>query len=851
MSADIPVIFSWYIALFFLGVVFIPLTRKLFPWFIDQGYPFSKIVGVLMCGYSVWLLGSLSILPFSRGTIGLAILGWTIVNIYIHYRTPKEEHGSRTGFWKLFSPTSQPLRVKLLIAEEILFILALLFWAYIRGHEPSIRGLEKFMDFGFINAIVNTSYFPPQDMWLAPAADPRYTQGFSINYYYFGHYITAFLTKLTDIPSFITYNLMLSSLFAWTFTQSFSIGLNLIKRGLTPVKRALADTTLTLRDILSGLLTAFLVTLAGNLHTIYVFTKGYPNEEPIPFWQILQLNDNSNYWYPNATRFIPNTIHEFPSYSWVVADLHGHVLDIPFVLLMLGVLLSISAGVHLWKTKTLPDQKRSGILDVEFTAGWFERFQENLLSPHIAHAGIRLVFLMFLGLLCAVMYMTNAWDGLIYLALSTATLAVLTIKIEALYLQTFTLKSVIINTLVQTGIVFASFLLFSLPFNVNFSPFVSGLGVVGGWEMLNALGMKNLPDVYKAGPLLFEKGNNLRSPMWMLGVLWGFFYFNASFFMYHVIVTIHAQNHSILESFRPWLPSPNRIQTIHQKFMSWIHTVVELITTRIQTVDLYIILLICISTGLLIFPEFFYAKDIYPGHYRANTMFKLGYQAYIMLSLVSGYALVLIRMHVSKKRQSFSISRMLLSFSSYALFVLVAIYPYFAIESYYGVIKTRSYEGQDGIAWLKTFRQGDYDAIAWFNGQPTPEGSSVLGTSDPSQDTQHPVILEAVGDSYTDYARISAYTGLPTPLGWPVHQWLWRGSYDEPGRRVEEVKQIYEGTEKEAVEALLNTYAVQYIVIGDMERQKYPNINEPLLNSFGTVVFTSGTTSVIERIQHE
>ena len=56
---------------------------------------------------------------------------------------------------------------------------------------------------------------------------------------------------------------------------------------------------------------------------------------------MLDPNKPSTYWYPNATRFIPKTIHEFPSYSYVVADLHGHVYDIPFVLLSISILFII------------------------------------------------------------------------------------------------------------------------------------------------------------------------------------------------------------------------------------------------------------------------------------------------------------------------------------------------------------------------------------------------------------------------------------------------------------------------------------------------------------------------------
>ena len=51
------------------------------------------------------------------------------------------------------------------------------------------------------------------------------------------------------------------------------------------------------------------------------------------------------YWYANATRFIPFSIHEFPSYSFVVSDSHGHVLSIPFVLLLIGLLI-VLFGMH-------------------------------------------------------------------------------------------------------------------------------------------------------------------------------------------------------------------------------------------------------------------------------------------------------------------------------------------------------------------------------------------------------------------------------------------------------------------------------------------------------------------------
>jgi len=158
------------------------------------------------------------------------------------------------------------------------------------------------MDFGFLNSILRSDYFPPKDMWYTPL---------SINYYYFGHLVTAVITKLTSIPSFISYNLMLATLFALTFTASLSIGMNLFDKLQSSIK-----------SVFAGLTSAILVSFGGNLTTIYTFFKAYvPAEKPVPFWQLpfLPFGFPNGYWYPNATRFIPFTIHEFPLYSFVVS----------------------------------------------------------------------------------------------------------------------------------------------------------------------------------------------------------------------------------------------------------------------------------------------------------------------------------------------------------------------------------------------------------------------------------------------------------------------------------------------------------------------------------------------------
>ena len=106
-----------------------------------------------------------------------------------------------------------------------------------------------------------------------------------------------------------------------------------------------------------------------------------------------------------------------------------------------------------------------------------------------------------------------------------------------------------------------------------------------------------------------------------------------------------------------------------------------------------------------------------------------------------------------------------------------------------------------------------------------------------------PVVLEAAGDSYTTFNRASALTGLPTIEGWLVHEWLWRGSFDEPGKRASEVQTTYETKTKNQALEIIKKYHVEYIFVGEKEREKY-KISEEKFNQLGKTVFESGKTRI-------
>jgi len=244
---------------------------------------------------------------------------------------------------------------------------------------------------------------------------------------------------------------------------------------------------------------------------------------------------------------------------------------------------------------------------------------------------------------------------------------------------------------------------------------------------------------------------------------------------------------------------------------------------RTSYLSYFIFILFSFGIFLIIIPEFFYIKDIYPAHFRANTMFKLGYQAFIMMGIASTFTFFQIKL-LSKKLAI--IGTVIFSF----FFFFIAIYPFFSIPSYYGTLQ-KPVE-LDGAKWLSTYFPEDLEIINYFN----------------REVTNQPIILEAQGDSYTDYERISAYTGLPTVAGWWVHEWLWRGSADVVGKRIPDIVNMYESRDINLTKSLLKKYRVQYIIVSKMEKTKYPKLYESKFTQIGKQIFktTDGSGAIYQ-----
>lgn len=241
--------------------------------------------------------------------------------------------------------------------------------------------------------------------------------------------------------------------------------------------------------------------------------------------------------------------------------------------------------------------------------------------------------------------------------------------------------------------------------------------------------------------------------------------------------------------------------------------------------DLFAVIMGLCAIGLIIIPELVYVRDIYEnGNARANTMFKLTYQAYILFGMTMGYGIY--RMLVVSRQKIVKV------LSGIGLFVLIWTVGYFgnAVHSWFGEVWNPSkYQGLNATTFLETDFLQDAAAIRWL--KQNIEGS--------------PVVLEANGDSYSGYERVSASTGLPTVLGWYVHEWLWRNDVPDLNQKSADIQTIYTSGDVETVKSLVKKYDISYIFVGGQEKEKYgTDLNDSLLQSLGSIAYvdvTSGT----------
>ena len=712
LQGDVWTFWTWYLLALVLGAAAMPLTGRLFRRFQDRGWMFSKVTAIAVSGFLTWFLVAVKIIKFTTMTCIVVTLVCAAASLILYCREQK------AGFECI--PFAH---LDLVYAEELLFFTAFLLWTYFAGFHPAAYGTEKFMDYGFMEAMMRSKTLPATDLW--------YSQG-KINYYYGGQYFAVFLTKLSGAKVELTYNLMRTFVAGLAFAMPFSLVHQMVTDRLgrirTGWKKALPSVT--------GILAGISVSIAGNMHYVVY-------GQIIPFIQKLKGEEVSSYWFPDATRYIgfnpdveDKTIHEFPCYSFVLGDLHAHVVDIMFVLLLLGLL-------YAWMKKVRTTELSGESMSRR------EFWKKQLLMPQLLAAGA----------LLGMFHWTNYWDFVIYFVVTCG--AALFMNIIG---QKGKIRWVLGVTAAQAVEILTLATVIILPFTLQFdtSNMVQGIALAKHHSLLH-----------------------------QLLVLWGL----------PGILTILFVVSLLIEKLRG----------AEQK--SLYH-----LLTSIRLPDLFAVLMGLCAIGLVLIPELVYVRDIYEnGNARANTMFKLTYQAYIMFGMTMIYAIF--RLLVIGKNKILKV----LAFIGLFLFVWTCGYFGNSVHSWFGTVwKPSQYKGLNATAFLETDFPEDVNGIRWLK----------------ENISDAPVVLEANGDSYSEYERVSAMTGLPTIMGWYVHEWLWRGDLADLNAKIEEIKEIYTSTDETRVKELLDEYNVSYIFVGSCERNKYgADLNNDLLKGLGEVVF--------------
>ncbi|OUC08787.1 hypothetical protein RY27_06890, partial [Litorilinea aerophila] len=327
----------WWAVLALLGWLAWPLAFYLFAPFRDRGYLFSRTLGWLLPAWFLWLLAS-------HGLV---------------YNTVRAAWGSvlllglvgGAAAWNQRQALARFVRERwpLLLLGEGLFAGAYLFFVLIRMANPDLWqpwfGGEKFMEFAFLNGILRSPTFPP--------VDPHFAGGY-INYYYFGLYLAAYLIKLTGIYAEVAFNLVIPTLFALTVVNAFAVAYSawgFARGGRPPASLRWQE------GAAASLLAPLFIALLGNLDGFAQVLRRLADGSPVHFQSAFPGLEtlvgalvglvgvlrgthslgSYDFWAPS--RVIPFTINEFPYWSFLFADLHPHLIGIPFAVLFLGLIL--------------------------------------------------------------------------------------------------------------------------------------------------------------------------------------------------------------------------------------------------------------------------------------------------------------------------------------------------------------------------------------------------------------------------------------------------------------------------------------------------------------------------------
>ncbi|MCL4458962.1 MAG: DUF2298 domain-containing protein [Chloroflexi bacterium] len=742
-------ILIWAVMIEVIGVAMLPLALAVFPNLSDGGYPFTKTIGLLILSWLTWISVSLGVWPNTRGTVFAIFIILTITGGCLGYMRRQ----ALISFWRT--------KRGLILGYEAIFWIAFSLFVLIRLANPDLwhpyRGGEKPMDLAYLIATIKSASFPPYDPWFA---------GGYMNYYYFGQIIVATLIKLSGIIPTTAFNLVIPTLFALTFSGTFSLGYNIsagwIRAGRIPT-------------FLSGLAAAIFATSIGNLGgALQIIAQvahlggghgGEPlsamvNHVLIGAWRLLSGVVPFSIppdWYWVSSRIYPGaTVNEFPLFTFLFADLHAHLIALPFTILLLGLVLNLVKGC------------------TRGSATSAQRASISIISGQLPLLGI-------LSLTLGGLFITNSWDFPTYLLISGVGL--LTCWFAG---ARGGLRSLSVIT-AQIGAITLGSVLLYWPFHRSYQQFYFGL----------------------------TRWNEPTDPRLYL-VIHGLFLFIIGSYLL-LRLALNSVSRKTIPVWEIVLASVVAVplvllqQTLIGLLSFLLILTLILAVQRNKPEEQFVLIMIGTGLVLSIFCELYAIKgDIG----RMNTVFKLYLQVWILWAVASGACVMFLF-----RALPHSFSLRLPWFVGLGILLLASlVYPPLGTWSrLHDRFNTAIGLTLDGTVFMRhavyhdergtMCLHRDLEAITWIQ-------DHISGT---------PVILEGHTPVYRWGGRVSIYTGLPTVLGWDWHQrqqrWGYQWMIDE---RLQDIQTMYSSISPEQTLPLLDKYDIHYIYVGDLERNYYP-----------------------------
>ena len=753
-------ILLWLLTVEIIGLAAFAPAYFLLPKLADRGWGLSKPLGILVVGYVAWILSVLRVVPSVRLTLLAIVIILAAASVALFYARRDEIVAFVKREWRL------------LVAAELVFLIFFALWTLFRAYDPAINHTEQPMDFAFLNASIRSTFGQPEDPWM---------RGESISYYYFGYWMMGAISEISGVASNVSYNLSLALIPALSAMGIFSIVSSLVKSEGAGLRLSVVC------GVAGGLILGVLSNLEGALEFMRANAIG---SQGLYDWVGVDKVDGpaetpSGNWYPDefwwwfrATRVINTfvdgrgidyTIQEFPFFSFILGDLHPHVSVIPFVILFTGLALN-----------------------------FFRADLSNILKPnYLAYAGLGVMALSLGGLAFA-----NMWDLPTY-----AALLVVLAGLKAYYefsrrsedeRESETLGARLIDGVSISLLVVALAILLYLPYYLGFSASVSGIGaVVTPTRYAHMFIVWGAPLILVTPFVVASFWKSVVGSDWRGMTLVSLLVALGPFIVWMILR---------LQSADP-VGSPERrlvhilplVILIGMSTWSALHEV----KSRGPSGKAFALILATLGLLLIMGPELMFVDDSFDNpSQRMNTVFKLYYQAWILLASAGGFALYF---WVSSRPTLDGWNKTLSTLWAIAAVALVSCSLYYTAAAFVSKSKDSTQAVTlNGLAFVEESDPAEYAAIRYIKNN-LPEDTA---------------IVEGVGEWFNS-GLISRSTGIPTIYNWPGHELQWRGPSPEFARREQDVATIYQTTNFEEARELLAKYDMEYVYIGPRERNKY------------------------------